>query len=249
MNSPEQRAIRRQRNTSIGVHVWLPFMALAVVWHCFAPFACAGDIEKVLLEDRRSFSDSRPTEFPDAVGYIGNCYNFWQIEIDEKAFAAEKRPAPEKLHVSIPELKDICMDSVLREVLPQAQAVYEIRGNKIVVVPNTDNGRRQPFPPITEAQIKAMKKLRDRLLKTGVEAEVDVRDREIKSTIRQLLEDDNVAFVIDEKGIGKKALERIITIPKGSYTLDSMLKLLLDEVGAIYEVRPDYIRIIPATKS
>lgn len=221
---------------------------VAFAWIWMPTFALADNIETKLTGSRKTLHTDREISFSFAIDCIAQRFDC-AIEIDEKAFAAEKRKVPDKTNINVPAIYvPLCLDSVLRVVLPEANAIYEIRKNKIVVLPNTDRSQRRSFPPLTDGQKAAQKELRDYLLKTKVDVEADT-EFEIGRHILDFLENHEVPGVVDEKGIGRESLERRIKLPKGKYTLDTAIRKVLEAAGAGYVVEPDYIRIVPATKS
>lgn len=216
---------------------------------CKPTLASADEPFTKLVNERHTLTAQRAESLSLQVGSIATDFDC-EIEIDEKAFAAEKRPQPDKTVIDVPDTgSPVCLDSALRIVLVRARAVYEIRAKKIVVVPNTQNGRARTFPPLTEGQLRAQRELRDYLRKTEVEVKNDTTVTDIQSGIETLLGNYDVAFVIDQKRIGKQALERDGRVRKGTHTLDAVIRMLVGGADATYQLGPDYIAIVPAEKS
>ena len=172
------------------------------------------------------------------------------IEVDARAFATEKLNNPEELkHLVLHKMPVAYLDSVLQCVLWRTQAVYEIRGDKIVIVPNRSQGKPRAFPPFTEAQLKAQGELKQRMVKSTVEIE-----RDLKGSFKGIwcyVEDRFEIPII----IGSTHVENVIyyiptyaEIQKGKYTFDELLSGVLDQVDARYEVLPDHIRMVDKPK-
>jgi len=222
----------------VGVYLCLCSVAPSPAW--------AEDVRSKLTQVSATPKAGDKIALEDLILDLAVCYGC-KIGIDNNAFAAENRKSAAAVKINVPNVHRLSLDSVLRIVLPKVDAVYEIRDNAVVVVPNTMNAQARSFPPLTAEQIKAQKKLREEL---ATPLEGRDRDRDIEQQIRRLVLDlmpNQVSSVIDKRL--DKAMERVIHINLGRGTTGSLLQKVLDEAGAIYDVQPDYIRIIPASKS
>src|SRR5262249_26384863 len=128
--------------------------------------------------------------------YLSDRYDT-PIVFDQVAFKKEKvKDAPYQRTVYVPKLSAVRLETTLRLILDQLDAMYEIRGQQIVVVPNLRDGKPLKYPPPTDAQKQAQRAMRERLEKT--EADISKPfDGNLKSLLDYFEDRHSLDIIID----------------------------------------------------
>jgi hypothetical protein len=184
----------------------------------------------------------------DLLEFLGDRFDL-AINVDEKAFKSEKRGDPKMARIVLPKLPGVFLETTLQIALAQADAVYKIDGNKILVVPNRAKGVPVRFPSHTEFQKeeakKAQKELADRLRPVKVETEA------ITAPVKDILEfityKHNVTLILDPKC--KEIAEKKVRIEKGTYTFHEFMGQMLKDTRATYKIQADHVLILVETSS
>jgi len=225
--------------TSIGV--------VALACQFFLPVAVsAGEVEDKLTE-RIQLGIAVQTPFKEALGYLSRFHGL-KIEIDEEAFARENRKNPKDMRTSIAKMDGVFVNTFLRYVLLQADAIYIIRDKSIVIVPNTEKGKPLSFPPYSEKELKAQEQLRDAVAKKGeLKIEKDV-EGPILDTSDLLNNQLHLRLIIDPAEFKGAGGEKAV-IKAGKYAFKDLMAELLKGIKATFQIEPDHIRIVRQRES
>jgi len=223
-------------------------VSMAMALWLFMPLSSwADDVQEKLV---KNVDLDKPFEadLKDVLTFLSDRFDL-KIEVDQEAFAIEKRKDPIFFRVASPPMPGVFLDTTLRFMLTQADAVYELRGKSIVVVPNRSKGLPVRFPDYTRAQKeeirKRQKELEDRLLQLRVET--GNIDASIKEALEFITDAHKVAILIDPKI--KKIADSNVNLSKGTYTFDELMGQILKNTNATYKIRGDHILIVVESRS
>jgi hypothetical protein len=184
--------------------------------------------------------------------YLAERYEV-KIVIDKAAFAKEGIKLPNDRTVGTPKLRGFALDTILRLILPQVDAVYEVRGNELVFVPNREGKQRRQFPPISEQAVRQRKAYRERLEKIEVETEKEF-DGPLETILEYLSDRNEFSIIVDEYAFQKKL--EMSDVEKATVKLKPtkapLLKVLEELAGQVkgqYEFHRDHVRIVPRNTS
>ena len=199
------------------------------------------------IELTKAIDFEKPVERPlhEVIDLLSNTYGL-KIEVDKEAFAAEKREFPNDIKAWLPRFPSMHLETALRFALAPADAVFEIRGKTIVIVPNQKQGKAVSFPPHSQAGSQRHKDLLARMAKT-VEMERDV-EAPLKDVL-EFLQDRFDFTVVLTPAQARRLGESRVKIDKGEFTVGDILKQTLKQVKSSYLVEPDYIRVVPRQES
>jgi len=181
-----------------------------------AIFLCDGRAADPPTELAKGVDFPKPVEAPlhEVVDLLSREFGL-KTEVDLQAFAAEKRDYPKNAQVSIPRMPSMYLETALRYALSPADAVFEIRGKTIVVVPNRKQGKLVEFPPHSRAGSQRHKDLLARMAKS-----VDI-DKDIEAPLKDVLEflQDRFDFTIALTSSQKTTIgETRVKIQNANYT-------------------------------
>jgi hypothetical protein len=193
--------------------------------------------------------------FRDVAGFLADRFDV-KLVVDRDAFKAEKAELPDDKKVKVPKIPNAMLDTALRFMLSQANAVYEVRANQIVIVPNRKNGKPSAFPPVSDARKALIKMQRESLSKlTPLEIERPI-EGPFKGILDFICDRFDVTIIVDTLAFEKRTMDENVwdkrvklSAMKGSF--DAILKKTLAQIKGTYELHGDHILIVPfdATKS
>jgi hypothetical protein len=165
---------------------------------------------------------------------------------DHAAFKREKAIYDGAKKIKLPKLPGVRGRTALEWALDQADLRYEVRANKVMIVPMIRDGQEFEFPP---TRIKMAE--RELALKNAGSKTVDF-EQPINASLRDVVEflSDrfDLTIVIYEPAFArlqnnKKVQETQINLPAKSVALRDALEDIAKKVGGIVEYRDDHIRI------
>jgi hypothetical protein len=170
-----------------------------------------------------------------------------RIVVDTEAFKAEGLPDPLALKVWVPRTSSASMDSTLRLTLPQVQAVYEIRGDALFVVPNRLANKPRHLPAYSAEQIKAMEALGDLVSKKEIEIDKDF-EAPVTDVIGFICDRCDLTIIVDPSELAIP-IEEKARAKQGKYKFNEFMALILKGIKATYRIEPDHIRIVRQRES
>lgn len=212
------------------------------------PFANAQEVQKKLAKD---FAIDRKVQAPfeNIIDFVSDLMEA-PIVIELSEFKAHNRKVPTDVLITLPKLT-VSADSIIREVLSRVNCVYEVRDQRIVIVPNVFNGKPRRFPLLSQSD-------EDRVQKTKLtlrNKKVDI-ERDIRATLTDVIEfftdrsgipisiDDNAFRAIDCNTVS----DIVVELTKSEHVpLKTILNALIKQIKGRYEVMPGYIRIVPSS--
>jgi hypothetical protein len=216
-----------------------------IVCQC-APLSARADDVPAELTKRWEFEKAIETPLHEWVAFLAR-RNGLKIEFDADAFEAEKREVPKNARTALPNMSGLFVDTALRYALDQAQAIYEIHGRTIVIVPNTSAGKPRTYPPFSEVQRKAQKELLDSAATKRIEVQQDLEAPLMD--IFELIAHQSPLRILMTPDQKKVIGESRVKVEKGKYTFDEIMKQVLKGLKSTYQVQPDHIRIISNSES
>jgi hypothetical protein len=221
-------------------------LALALVLCLCAATASQADDIRAKLDKRIDIKLAIDAPLKDVIRYLSERYAI-KIEVDDNAFEMEKLKDPRDLRASVPKMNTVFFDTVLRLALASCNAVYEVRGDSIIIVPSRNLGKAREFPARSKVQKNAQRELAERATKWEPDVEKEF-EAPIKDIVEFLSDRFDVTIVIDYaelRGLGNNRAR----IKAGKTTFDDVMKQILKEVGATYRIEPDHIRIVRQRES
>lgn len=223
----------------------LVFVAMAT---CARSTAYGQDEIRTKL-DRKIVFD-RPIDAPlgDVTEFLSDRFDV-TITFDGDAFSHEKMKIPRHAGIKLRKLQEVTLDTLLRLPLSQAEAVYEVRGNTVVILPDKKDGKRRPFPPLSEARKEAIKKQRAKVaeLILNVDMKIDAKLYDIVDYIEDKCQltifIDEFAFIATKTDSDVASAR--VTLERANKPLDSTMKAIMKQINGKYELWGDHIRIVP----
>jgi HEAT repeat protein len=194
------------------------------------------------LDGEINFDPNTPLK--EALSYISEVYDF-KIDIDHAAFMAKDATVDiGALPISLRKMRKVSISSILLMVLDQADATYELRKNRLVVIPlKTKQGLSARLPPPSTALLAKLRL--PNLKRINFDANTPLIEG-----LSYLGDVYDLEFVIDDKAFRKADIQeakyqpiRLSTPP--SYSLSLTLKFLLQQLQATYRVHGEFILIVP----
>ncbi|HLW65071.1 MAG TPA: DUF4974 domain-containing protein [Gemmataceae bacterium] len=222
------------------------FLLTALLFCLGAQWPVHADDVQAKLDKRIKVEKSIDAPLKDVLRYLSDQYGL-KIEVDNAAFETEKLKDPRDMRARIPKMDPVFLDTMLRLALDSCNAVYEVRGDSIIIMPNRNLGKVREFPARSEAQKKAQKELAERVSKWQPEVEKEF-EAPIKDIVEFLSDRFDITILIDYielSGLGNNRAR----IKAGKTTFDDVMKQMLKDVDATYRVEPDYIRIVRKRQS
>ncbi len=169
--------------------------------------------------------------------------------VDRPAFAKEKIQEPGSRAAQIPKLPGVSLDTMLRLLLEQTDAVFEIRGQQIVILPNRDGTKRRSFPPYTQAQLAARKTMREKIAKLQIKVYKDF-DGELKDILEGMSDQHGVSIIIDAAEFRRaRKVDAVgqsrVKLKSGTLPVPQALDKITGQIKGRYEIYGDHIRILP----
>ena len=216
-----------------------------------APVATSADPAKV-LDSKDNLLKPLEGKFKDMLELLSSRHEI-EIVIDQQAFTKREIADFEQTKVTTPKMDEFFVDTMLREVLQQVNAVYEVHGQRVVVVPRSRDGKTHSFPAMTAKQRKAQVELEKRLVKPIVEIEKEF-DGDLKDILEFLSDRIEVPIIVDQyafRSLAGKPDPRTtkVQLSPGKDSLPNFLNSLLKQVGGRYQIRSDHLRILPIDNS
>ena len=218
-------------------------IALALV-----PQYAHGDEIPAILKKRVDIDKAMEVPLKDAVQFLVDKFG-WKLEVDYKAFAAEKLNNPKDISIRLPKMPNYFPDTILRMVASQVGGVYEIRKGAAVIVPIQKQGNSRSFPPLIEEQKKAQKELREYVAKREIALNTADIEAPLKDIMEFVSDRSGLTIMFDSRRLPKFAEEERGTIKKGTHSFDEVMKQALKPIKATYVIEPDHIRIVPQSES
>jgi len=222
---------------------------LAFVLLTIMQSASAQEVQKK-LDKQLDVGKQKIAPLPEIIDFLSKQADL-PIELDLDAFRRNQREVPNEIR--LPRFLT-SVDGALRETLTMAGCVYEIRGNKIAMIPNIMNGKGLRFPDFSEGNKKRIQDTQARFdeIKLDIEREITAP---LLDVIEFLGDRTDVSFVFDRRALreanGSRIVEDVtVKLSKSNgQTLSCILKSLLKQLDARIEVAPGYLRIVPASGS
>lgn len=186
------------------------------------------------------------TPLNECLSYLSDAFQL-KIDIDRAAFWAKDAMVDvEVLPIKLPKMGGVKLSSVLFLLLDQVDATYELRQNRLVVVPVNPKqalSDRLPSPSTT-----LLAKLQ---LPTGRAIVFDA-NTPLSEGLGYLSDLYQLTFVVDEKAFRKVEIQearyqpvRLSTPP--IYSIGFTLKLLLVQLQGTYRVHEEFILVVPGS--
>jgi hypothetical protein len=188
-------------------------------------------------------------DLKDLLEYLADRYEI-KFVVDAPAFATEKIELPGSRKVQLPKLPGVSLDTVLRYLLAQTDAVFEFRGQAIVILPNREGTKHRNFPPDSQAQPAARKAMRDKIAKLKFTVSKDF-DGELKEILEGISDQHGISIIIDAAEFrharSVDAVDRTeIKLKAGTSTVPQALDKIVGQIKkGRYEIFGDHVRILP----
>jgi hypothetical protein len=195
----------------------------------------------------------RKTPFKDALEFVSDRYDM-TILIDDAAFKKHlKMNDVGDNPVHLPRLEGVRLGLVMALLAKQVKGTYEIKPDHLVIVP-IENGKKVKGAKPSKVWEKASERVRECLQKP-IDLDKGIwRNTPLKDALEFLSDRYDVAIILDYSAFKKGDKEVIIDdapvfLPvQKQVKLGEVLKSLLKQVGAAYEVIDGAIIVAPPRK-
>jgi hypothetical protein len=201
----------------------------------------------------RAVDVERPicAELKDLFEYLSDNFGV-AVTVDDAAFKREKLDHDALYQkIDLPRMPGIRCRTALEWMLDQADLRYEVRDNKVMIIPMKRGGKEVAFPP---AKFKL--KERELSLKKVGKKSVDIErpiDDELRYVVAFFEDRLDVAILIDKTAFArhqnnKTVANTKIKLPPKPVVVREALEDLAATVGGVLEFRDDHIRITALPK-
>ncbi|MFL5339332.1 MAG: hypothetical protein ACJ8F7_04115 [Gemmataceae bacterium] len=204
-----------------------------------------------MLDTKGSWGKPLDGKLKDILDFLAARYKI-EIAVDSQLFTKNEVSALEQTKVSTLKMDGLFVDTMLREILRQANVVYEIRGQTVVVVPTGRDGKLRTFPALTEKQLQAQRELRLRVAKLEVPLE-RMFEGDLKDILEFISDRFEVPILVDAPSFKEAAKGDVrtarIKLGLGKQPVPKVLDALMQQIEGRYQIQSDHIRIVPLDKS
>jgi hypothetical protein len=175
----------------------------------------------------------------DVLKFLADRFNV-KFSIDKENFMKEGRKGDlEQIRVTLPKMPGASLALTCRILLPSVDAVYEVRNNQVVIVPDTKDRKPRPFPPPTENQKESVKRVREHVAKSAVELKEPGIEAPLKDVLEFLTDRYDLTILLDSAAFRKAQLDGAV-IAKTKIRLVSQiapLEKVLDQICEPFQIK------------